>query len=151
MQGKIPEAVILIGIQASGKSEYCRRNYFDTHVRINLDMLRTRGRERILLDACIRAGQSFVVDNTNPVKTDRQRYIPAAKEAGFSVTGIFFLPDLDGALARNRNRQGKARVPDIAVKGALARLEAPSADEGFDELYAVTIGEDGSFETRPFP
>ena len=36
------QVVILIGIQGSGKSTFCRKRFFDTHVRINLDMLRTR-------------------------------------------------------------------------------------------------------------
>ena len=59
------EAVILIGIQATGKSTFYKEYFYDTHVRINLDMLKTRRREDILLQACIQAKQSFVVDNTN--------------------------------------------------------------------------------------
>lgn len=39
------EAVILCGIQASGKSAFYSERFFHTHVRINLDMLRTRRRE----------------------------------------------------------------------------------------------------------
>ena len=42
------EAVILIGIQGSGKSTFYRERFFDTHVRINLDMLKTRQREKLL-------------------------------------------------------------------------------------------------------
>jgi tRNA(His) 5'-end guanylyltransferase len=33
------EAVILAGIQAAGKSTFCRERFFDSHVRINLDKL----------------------------------------------------------------------------------------------------------------
>jgi len=36
------EAVIFVGLQAAGKSTFYRERFFDTHVRINLDMLRTR-------------------------------------------------------------------------------------------------------------
>jgi predicted kinase len=43
------EAVILIGIQGSGKSTFCRERFFNTHIRINLDMLKTRHRERYLV------------------------------------------------------------------------------------------------------
>ena len=39
------ELILLIGIQASGKSTFFKRRYCDTHVRINLDMLKTRHRE----------------------------------------------------------------------------------------------------------
>ena len=58
-------AIILIGIPASGKSTFCKERLFDTHLRLNLDMLKTRHREKLLLQACIAAQQPFVVDNTN--------------------------------------------------------------------------------------
>lgn len=59
------EAVILIGVQGSGKTTFYLRRFFETHVRFSLDMLRTRRRERILLMACVEAKQPFVIDNTN--------------------------------------------------------------------------------------
>ncbi|HWE94100.1 MAG TPA: hypothetical protein VG269_09070 [Tepidisphaeraceae bacterium] len=38
------EAVIFCGVQGSGKSTFFRERFFDTHLRLNLDMLRTRHR-----------------------------------------------------------------------------------------------------------
>jgi transcriptional regulator with XRE-family HTH domain len=38
----VVEAIIFVGIQASGKSTFYRERFFDTHLRINLDMLKTR-------------------------------------------------------------------------------------------------------------
>jgi len=38
------EAIIFIGIQATGKSTFYKDNFFKTHIRINLDMLKTRKR-----------------------------------------------------------------------------------------------------------
>jgi predicted kinase len=35
------EAVLLVGIQGAGKSTFYQQRFFDTHVRINLDMLKT--------------------------------------------------------------------------------------------------------------
>ena len=46
------EAVIFSGLQGAGKSSFYLARFFTTHVRINLDMLKTRRRERMLLDAC---------------------------------------------------------------------------------------------------
>ena len=69
------EAIIFVGIQASGKSTFYRERFFDTHLRINLDMLKTRYREQLILRACIEAKQPFVVDNTNPSVEERARYI----------------------------------------------------------------------------
>src|SRR6266480_1820193 len=58
----IMEMILLIGLQATGKSTYYREKFFRTHVRVNLDMLRTRQRERLLVDACITGKTKFVVD-----------------------------------------------------------------------------------------
>ncbi len=96
------EAVIFIGIQASGKSTFYQERFFKTHVRINLDMLKTRRREDILLDACLQAQQPFVVDNTNVLRREREKYIQKAREAGFHVIGYYFETSLPDALRRNR-------------------------------------------------
>lgn len=69
------EAVIFIGLQAAGKSSFYREKFIDTHIRINLDMLKTRHRETILLNACLEAKQPLVIDNTNPTIEERKRYI----------------------------------------------------------------------------
>ncbi len=77
------EAVIFIGIQGSGKSSFYLARFYRTHIRINLDMLRTRHREQLLLSACVEGKSRFVVDNTNPTITERARYITPARAAGF--------------------------------------------------------------------
>jgi predicted kinase len=142
------EAVIFTGIQASGKSTFFKQRFFDTHVRINLDMLRTRNREAILLRACLDAKQRFVVDNTNPSPSDRARYIAPARAAGFRVVSYYFETDMPGALQRNARREGKARVPAPGVYGTRSRLEPPTVEEGFDELYVVRIAPGGDFDVR---
>ena len=88
------ECVIFVGIQASGKSTFYKERFFKTHVRINLDMLRTRNREHAFVEASIKTRQPFVVDNTNPTMADRQKYIEVTKEQGFQVVGYYFEPDL---------------------------------------------------------
>ncbi len=62
------EAIIFIGLQASGKSSFYKEKFIDTHIRINLDMLKTRYREKVLFDACLKAKQPLVIDNTNPTR-----------------------------------------------------------------------------------
>ena len=139
------EAIIFIGIQATGKSTFFQQRFFDTHVRINLDMLKTRNRERILLDACLAAKQPYVIDNTNLTRAARAGYISQVKAAGFSVTGYYFKSALQAALERNRRRSGKSLIPEKGILGAYWKLELPSLDEGFDRLFYVEIAEDGQF------
>ncbi|HMV48581.1 MAG TPA: AAA family ATPase [Blastocatellia bacterium] len=139
------EAIIFIGIQASGKSTFFQQRFFATHVRINLDMLKTRNRERILLAACLEAKQLFVIDKTNLTREARAGYISQAKAAGFSVAGYYFKSEIQAALERNRQRSGKALIPEKGILGAYRRLELPSLGEGFDRLFYVEIGANGQF------
>src|SRR5437016_10741623 len=89
-EGYNVDAVIFVGLQGAGKSTFYRERFFATHLRINLDMLKTRHRERRFLQACLETRQPFVVDNTNPTRAERQVCIEAAKQAGFRVLGYYF-------------------------------------------------------------
>lgn len=133
------EAVLFIGIPGSGKSTFYNEKFFNSHVRINLDMLRTRHREMVLLEACIRAKQSFVVDNTNITLAERARFIPLARQAGFRVVGYYFQTNLEAALQRNQLRGGNAAIPPKGVVARYRQLELPDFSEGFDELFYVQI------------
>jgi predicted kinase len=142
------EAIIFVGVQGSGKSTFYRERFFDTHVRINLDMLRTRHREQLLLAGCLAAKQRFVIDNTNPTPADRARYIGAAKEAGFRVIAYVFETSLQDAIRRNNQRAGKQKVPVPAIAGTLRKLQAPTVEEGFDEVYRVAPAPGGGFSVN---
>ncbi len=139
------EAVIFIGIQATGKSTFYKEHFHDTHVRINLDMLKTRRREDILLEACIRAQQSFVVDNTNILASERAKYISLARPAGYTITGYYFQSRLQDALQRNQQRGGKAVIPEKGVLAKYHHIQRPQYSEGFDRLFYVSIDPRGGF------
>ena len=139
------EAVIFVGVQGSGKTTFYRERFFDTHVRVSLDLLRTRHREQLLLAACLAAQQSFVIDNTNPLPGDRARYVGPARNAGFRVIAYFFETSLADAVRRNKGRVGKQRIPIPAVAGTFRKVQAPVPQEGFDEVYTVTIAPEGGF------
>jgi len=139
------EAVILVGVQGSGKTSFYRDRFFETHVRISLDVLRTRQREKILLTACLQSKQPFVVDNTNPLPADRARYIGVARAAGFRVVVYFFETSLRDAIRRNNQRAGKKKIPIPGVAGTFRKLQPPTLAEGFDALYTVTISADNTF------
>jgi predicted kinase len=142
------EAVILVGLQASGKSSFCRERFFSTHVRINLDMLKTRYRELCMLKACLTTTQPFVVDNTNASRIERQRYISLARAAQFRVVGYYFQSLLEDCIARNSQRSGREQIPLAGVRGTASRLERPHRDEGFDELYYVAFDGCGGFDVK---
>lgn len=142
------EAVIFIGIQGTGKSSFYQERFFNTHVRINLDMLKTKHRFRLLLTACLEGGQPFVLDNTNVTREVRAEFIAQAKAAGFRVVGYYFRSDISAALGRNSERVGPARISDVGVLGTYKKLEIPQHAEGFDALYYVRIDPEGKFQVE---
>lgn len=139
------EGVIFVGVQGSGKTTFYRERFADTHVRISLDMLRTRRREQLLLQACFEGKQSFVIDNTNPLPADRARYVEPARAAGFEVAAYYFETSFCEAIGRNNQRTGKKKIPVPSVAGTFRKMQRPTLAERFDALYLVTISEDGSF------
>lgn len=139
------QAILFSGIQATGKSSFYRERFFHTHVRINLDMLRTRHRERVLLRACLEALQPFVVDNTNLTRRERADYIDPARAAGFEVVGYYFQSKVEGSILRNAGRPPAERIPERGIRGASARLQIPSLEEGFQRLFYVALAPGGGF------
>jgi predicted kinase len=108
-------------------------------------MLRTRKREQQLLTACLDAGQSFVVDNTNPQASDRARYVGPARAKGFRVIAYFFDVPLHDAMNRNNQRKLRQKIPAVAVAGTHKKLEPPTKTEGFDQIFTVQVAEPGGF------
>lgn len=143
------QAVIFIGVQGSGKSTFYRQRFFETHVRINLDMLRSRRSEQLLLTACLEAGRPFVIDNTNPLPADRARYIGPARAAGFRVLAYYFQVALRDALRRNNRREAKQKIPAPALVGTYKKIQPPTLAEGFDAICTVQLTPENEFIVTP--
>ncbi|MDE6983782.1 MAG: AAA family ATPase [Lachnospiraceae bacterium] len=138
----MPTMAVMTGIQASGKSTFCRA-YLSEYVRINLDTLHTRNKENSAMEEAFCAGKNMVIDNTNPTAEERRKYILKAKEHGYKVVGYFMQSRVQECIARNELREGKAKVPAKAIAATSHKLELPSCEEGFDELYFVCMTDAG--------
>ena len=140
------EAIIFCGIQASGKTSFYKEHFFNSHVRVSMDLLNTRRKENIFLETCFQLQQRFVVDNTNVTAAERLKYIERAKEWKFKVICYYFHSTIGAAITRNKNRIGKEFVPAAGIGGTFKKLEPPEYAEGFDEIYKVEIV-NGTFVT----
>lgn len=135
------EMIVFCGLQGAGKSSFYSKHFADTHLRINLDMLRTRRRESAIVDACLSVGQRLVVDNTNISREERQRYLVPGAEAHFRLIAYFFDILFETCAERNLKRTGRARIKEAGLHAMRAKLEPPSFEEGFAEIF--TVDEDG--------
>ena len=133
------DAIIFVGLQGSGKTTYFRDHFAATHEHISRDVLQSAAREAAAIEACIDAGRSFVVDNTNGTRALRAPYIQRAKAAGFEVHGYFFDIPARTAIGRNNHRKDKKPIPVPAILRAAKHLERPCLEEGFDEVRTVTM------------
>ena len=168
------ELVILVGIQASGKTTFYRRHLADRFAHISLDHWRGKGNARAKEQRAIRAGleaaaeageetDGVVVDNTNITAETRRRYFQYAEEAasrsGREVRPVayFFDADLAGCLRRNQQRPKDAPVgegyyvPPVAIHSFHRRLQVPDYEEGFDRILHVRITETGEFAIEEMP
>jgi hypothetical protein len=118
------EAIVLCGVQGSGKTTLYRDRFAATHEHISLDVLGSRAKEAALIADCLEQRRPFVVDNTNPTVADRARYVAPAREAGFKV--VCYLVEGDGR---------SVHVGPGTAAATARRFVRPAPEEGFDELF----------------
>jgi predicted kinase len=144
------ELIVFIGLQASGKSSFYRARFAATHIHVSMDNFRSnrnpRQRQLVLLEEALLAGQPVVIDNTNATAEERAPLIERGKVLGARVVGYYFESRLADCVERNRQRQGKACVPDVALYTTVKRLQRPTFGEGFDQLFHVRMDGNGGWE-----
>jgi len=135
------ELVIFTGLPAAGKSTYYRELFAATHVHVSKDLMPNAARrdekQQRLVEQALKAGQSVVVDNTNPSVAVRAPLIAIGRRHGARVIAYFFECPIRACIMRNRNREGKAKVPEVAIFTTAKRLVRPSVEEGFDEVHVI--------------
>ena len=145
--------MIFIGLPASGKTTFYHERFAATHRHISKDhwpgAANKDARQAALISTALSETVPVVVDNTHPSIADRAAIIALAREHGARTVGYYFTATTREAVGRNRGREGKQRVPDVAIFTKAKQMVVPTREEGFDELNAVSIREDGTFEVRP--
>ena len=135
------ELIVLVGLPGSGKTTYYRAHFAATHAHVSKDLMpsarRRDDRQERDIEAALASGKSVVVDNTNPSIDVRAPLIALGRRHGARIVAVYFETDVRTAIMRNRQREGKARVPDVAIFATRKKLVAPTLEEGFDEVRVV--------------
>ncbi|KAI0562234.1 Polynucleotide kinase 3 phosphatase [Gracilaria domingensis] len=137
--------ILMHGFPASGKTTFVKRYLCPRgYAWINQDTLHTFAR-------CIRAtrnelaaGNSVVIDNTNPDRNARRKYIEVAKAHDANVKVVALQMESDRALSehlnivRERETKGEcAHVPKVAYHAFQKRRQVPQLDEAIDVIGEV--------------
>ena len=136
-----PDCVILVGLPAAGKTTFARAT-FPGHDYISKDAFPPGARDKqarqdAALRAALGAGRSAVVDNTSVTPAERAAIIAIARDFGARVVGYYLEVSTREAVARNEGREGRAKVPKVAIFTCAKRLVPPAIEEGFDELQVM--------------
>jgi predicted kinase len=131
------QCVIFTGLPGCGKSTYFKERFFDTHIRVNLDMIKKRKREQELIEGIINARMPFVVDNTNITIKRRERYFKLLENKHYNILSVYFDIPLEICFERNKLREEKKRVPEFVIKQFANKIEKPTLHESFNTLEVI--------------
>ena len=146
------EMIILMGLQASGKSTFYRTHFATTHEHVSKDLLlksKNKNKDQKqaeLIERAFQEQRSVVIDNTNATKQDRLLLIELGRRYDATIIGYYFQPDVSSSRKYNKQRTGKAQVPEKAIFITAHKFTPPSYDDGFDRLYYIHIAEDSTVE-----
>jgi predicted kinase len=134
------ELIISIGLPGSGKSTYYRKYLAKTHAQISKDLMSGSKKDQIQHDMITKAlsqGQNAVIDNTSVTAEIRKPLIDLGHQLGARVVAYYFPCLVKDCIARNAQRDGKARVPNIAIYTMAKKFQAPTMAEGFDDIIRI--------------
>ncbi len=157
-RGRFREAVVVMGIQASGKTRFVSPLVEHGYLRLNRDEQGGKLDDLVpLFESAVRAGtRRFVLDNTYPSLASRKKLLAAAARHDVPIRCVWLDTPIEearyNAAKRMLERQGKLLGPEEirqagrkdpnmfppAVLTSFAKkLEPPANSEGFDEVQRV--------------
>jgi len=140
MTSKQQEMILMVGMQASGKSHFVKKYLVPNgYERINRDTLKTQEKCLAAAQAALKNGGKVVIDNTNPDPKSRAKYIALAREFNipcrcFWMTTPRKLADHLNVFRENVTGGKVPRIPDIAYNVYQKNFKDPDLDEGFAQI-----------------
>ena len=129
----VPVVAVLVGLQASEKTTFCRDVLGERCVQVSKDRFpnaRNCQQRQLLVREALAAGLDIVIDNMNPSSAEWQPLVETARNCGAGEVAYWFPPDLMGSLPRNAARAGRARVPETGVMSTVSGPRQPGRAAG---------------------
>ncbi len=133
--------VVLVGCPGSGKSTYCGKN-LQGYTRVSQDDQGPKG-HKIAFEEALSRNEDIVIDRQNNIRFQRDYYLKAAKDKGYSTKIVWFKVDKELCEKRILERTGHPTIDDktdvrMIVKTYERNLEAPSPSEA-DEVEEIYV------------
>lgn len=152
------DIVLFCGSPGAGKSTFYWKNLKPlSYERINQDILKSRDRCLKVARDQLNAGMSVAIDNTNADINTRAHWLRLGQELRVPVRCVHFTANTrlcehnDSVRALNpdvMNPEGRSMLPAVAFRSFQQRYIAPSANEGFQDIYQVDFHFQGTAEQR---
>ncbi|XP_067144815.1 uncharacterized protein F21D5.5 [Centruroides vittatus] len=144
-----PELLILVGFPAAGKSHFAGKYLLPKgYVHINRDTLGSWKKCIHECETSVQKGLNVVIDNTNPDKESRKRYIDIALKYKKPCRCFLFHCSLEQAKHNNMFRlitskdKSHVGVNDMVLNSYNLKYERPELSEGFNQIVRVNFKPD---------
>ncbi|XP_059474148.1 uncharacterized protein F21D5.5 [Neocloeon triangulifer] len=136
------ELVILVGGPGSGKSSFARR-HLTRYTYVNMDQLKSAQRCVQEVRKALEQKSSVVVDNTNPDKKSRARFMAIAKQVGVKCRCFKMLTSKEHSRHNNRFRElidsSHATISEMIIRQFEKNYQEPEIQEGFHEIVGINF------------
>lgn len=149
------ETVLMVGIQGSGKSQFCSKYFGQAgYVIVSNDKTGSRDKSLQLMKKSLKDGKSVVVDNTHVNAEARQKFIDVSKSLKIPCR-CFVMATSIGQVRHNivyREIIDKdhVHIGDPLINGYLSKYQEPTKDEGYDEIVKVNIVPEFEYEQHKY-
>ncbi|XP_065205524.1 uncharacterized protein F21D5.5-like [Planococcus citri] len=136
------EIIVMIGCPGSGKTFFSKTHLVSAgYIYVNRDTLKTWQKCVKLTEHSVGNDRSVVVDNTNPDKESRARYINVGKDFNVPVRAFWMNVSLDHVKHNNAFRKITDTSHEIIPNYSLNHfsIEPPDLSEGFSEIVRVNF------------
>ncbi|KAL3274287.1 hypothetical protein HHI36_015692 [Cryptolaemus montrouzieri] len=136
------DIILMVGSQGSGKSHFCKKELIPNgYVHINRDSLKSWEKCVLMLEQCIGKKKNAVIDNTNPDKASRKKYIDIAKKHGVQCRCLVMSTSFEHCKHNNKFRGLSDKthevIGDMLLYTFRKNFEPPEMSEGFSEIVSI--------------
>lgn len=138
------QLIINVGYPGSGKSTYT--NQFEKYnwIIANQDTCKTLAKCTKLCKEALYNGKNIIIDNTNPDKKTREKYIEIAKSINNNIyiTCLHFTTSMEISQHNNKYRNYISdnkvkRIPDLVYYVYRKKFNEPDKNEGFNKIINI--------------